>query len=183
MPTTWCSFSTPLGALEFSAEVLGVSSYAPATRLSVNSRELQPRLPDGMRVKESHCVLFRIETEEPSEIELTVRLDCNESVVAGAETGEGLEAQVWRSSRHVLAVGTEDAEFLLSRTGQSDPKSSASYKYKRSSLSIRLTTLGARRPFTFHFVAAWGPCPETTSESCWYAVDQLHSYVIDHLAA
>jgi hypothetical protein len=167
------SITTPLGPLTFTGR---------APEVSLLASEIQPELPQGMSVDACHAVLVRLRQLSPGcAASVEINLETSGSVCGGAETGEGLEAIVWRGSGSVLAVGTEDDEFLGLRLGISAPV--AEFRYSSNSLSIHLKQPAYCQEFSLHMVLAWNPEPEPSPSSCWFAVDQRHDHVAARIAA
>lgn len=152
-----------------------------APTLSVIECEFQPLLPRGMHVAKCHGVLFRMGQLLPgSRAQVQISVEPSSLVSGGPETGEGLEAAVWRSASHVLAVGTEDEEFLRQRLGNSEIR--AVFEYRDGAMLISLDPLQNCKELNLHIVLAWNGLPEPAPESCWYAVDQRHGFVVSQVA-
>ena len=173
MSESFWSIATPLGLVTITGR---------AQRVNVVAADFQPSLPPGMSVVACQAVLVRLsQLRRDCTASVDVRLIETGEVFGGAETGEGLEAMVWRGLGHVLAVGTEDAELLHLRTGASAP--AAKFEYQSDGLTIIFPEPSNCEEVLLHLVLAWNPDPEPSPESCWYAVDQRHELIASRVAA
>ena len=168
---------TPLGELALSLE-----SETPGVMLVARAAEFHPDLPPGMTVEKCWAAIFTLVagTQAPGAL-LRAQLLPSRSTSGCPETGEGLEAQTWEGGGHLLAVGTEDEEFLRARIG--NPKLRAEARYEPASLTVFLSNLPPNTTTEVHFIVAWNHFPEPVECSCWYAVDQSHSSVTAQVAA
>ena len=173
MSEALCSIATPLG-------LIAVAGRAPMVHLVAG--DFQPGLPTGMSVLACHAVLIRFGQLRPGcPASVEVRLQGSAQVLSGAETGQGLEAMVWRGSGHVLAVGTEDDDLFCCRTGAT--ATAAQFEYQSDGLSMAFHPPANCNEVSVHLVLAWNPDPEPWPESCWYAVDQRHEHIASLVAA
>lgn len=167
--------TTPLGEIEFVAEAGVVSE----SQLTLKAISLVPSLPNGMSVAACYGVLLQIPAlDAATTFHLKAQLHPTASLENGMETGEGLEAQGWRGQRHVLLVGTEDAEFLKARLHERNALVDTQFTYSTDSLSVRVSRAFGNDPLSLHFIMAWNELPEVQDCSCWYAVDQSHSTIV-----
>jgi hypothetical protein len=166
---------TPLGSLEFLTEF----SEAASRGHSLVIAPIQPMLPLGMSVAACFCVLLSVQAgDAPASVLFSAKLRPNAPVTAGAETGQGLEAQVWRSPLHVLSVGTEDAEYLRARLPGGFAVAGDPFDYSPETLSVNIASIPSGESLSLHFVVAWNELPEPKDCSCWYAVDVSHKAAI-----
>jgi hypothetical protein len=176
MPITSTRLSTPLGDLEFVAEVDGVPSALSGT---LDVARMDPSLPDGMSVGDCYVVLLRVPAVEVStSVRFAARLHPVAPVTAGAATGQGLEAQSWQNGQYKLLVGTEDVERLSGRFPAWASLPQDPFAYSPASLAFYFPNVPPNQSLSLHFVAAWSSFPEPSDASCWYAVYQLHNAVI-----
>ena len=173
MSESFWSISSPLG-------LISVTGGAPEVVLAAAA--FQPSLPPGMSVVACHAVIVRLsQLRLGCAVSVDVRLEESSRVTGGAETGEGLEALVWRGLGHVLAVGTEDDELFCLRTGA--PAPALRFQYHSHELTITCQQPEHCQEIVLHLVLAWNPEPEQSPESCWYAVDQKHESIASRVAA
>lgn len=171
--------STPLGDLRFRAQVEGSN---PAARLVLTTVPITPALPSGMAV--DGCVGVVLTSNATALHGLTF-----ECAWTGASptpmspaTGQWLDAQEWSNEKHVVMIGTEDAERLRPRLGPNvvfgefpDPYF---VEYKDSGLVIRIDEVPLTAALSLHYVVAWNRLPEPKDCSCWYAVDVGHETLL-----
>lgn len=177
------SIKTPLGDLQISVQAVGGRGDVDAIANCVQVFPFNPDIPPGMSV--SGCVAA-VASISPGEtlrnVLFRARLDASEEVESGLETGQGLEAQSFRSARHVVLVGTEDADYLKARLKGNVQLPEDPYTYTDDSISVQLSEVAAGETISLHFVVAWNDLPEPQDCSCWYAVDQRHSALLSALA-
>ncbi|WP_156379427.1 hypothetical protein [Acidovorax sp. Root402] len=149
--------------------------------LTVRTGELCSDLPPGMSVEKCWAAIFTLVagTQTPSAL-LQAQLWPSLPTSGNPGTGEGLEAQTWEGGGYMLAAGTEDEEFLRARIG--NPKLRAEARYEPASLTVALSNLPPYITTEVHFIVAWNHFPEAVEGSCWYAVDQSHSWVAARVA-
>lgn len=175
MANTGLQIGTPIGELHFAIEVFGEHQAEP----SLEDFAFQPILPLGMSVATCCAVVLHLPGDEADmRVRFTATLVPTVSVDSGAETGQGLEAQSWRSENHVLLLGTEDAEFLEARLPNQMRISDGSFTYGPNSFSMEFARNESSLPIEIHFLTAWNELPEPKECSCWYAVDQSHATVM-----
>lgn len=175
---------TPLGMLQVS--LLGASE--PGEAGSVNCRmdvvPIKPSLPSGMSVSGCVAAIVFVEPREAlRNIRFHARLLKSQIFEASPETGEGLEAQSFRTASHVLLVGTEDAEFLQARLRESVTLPEAPFTYTNDSIALEISEVRTGKEISLHLLMAWNELPEPQECSCWYAVDQSHSALLLALGA
>lgn len=170
---------TPLGRLKFYVDFVG----GHASDLKIFQGELEPVLPQGMSVAACFAVLLQLKVTEEI-VDFVFHCDWEALKANGfANPGEGLDAWEWEQSGHVVAVGTEDSDWLCARLSVA-PFSIAEYpiKMERNKVAVKVPKLLAGTLYAFHFVVAWNPIPEPQDCSCWFAVDVPHKVVVQRLA-
>ena len=126
--------ATPLGELVIEA---GASGGEPAL-LSLDAGAIEPSLLPGMSVAACHGVLLQVHALEAAvELVFELRLQASEPLRHSFDTGQGLEAQVWRGRRHVLLAGTDDLEGLQARLGARLGSRDDPFSYSAQALSMR----------------------------------------------
>lgn len=173
------SIQTPVGDLQIFIEATCGQTDAEALANCIRVAPYDPGMPSGMSVSGCAVALVEITPEEPlRNVKFGARLIPAEQVESGPETGEHLEAQGFRSDRHVLLVGTEDADLLDSRLMRSTKLPVDPYTYTHDSISIRILEAAAGSTLSLHFAVAWNDLPEPQDCSCWFAVDQNHEALV-----
>ena len=166
---------TPLGSLEFSAEF----DTEAVREYSLELATFEPVLPEGMAVDACFCVLLSVPAHQVrTTVVFTANLRPSLPVSAGGETGQGLEAQAWRSAHNILLVGTEDEEWLRARLARGVTLTDVSFDYSPESFSVRIAQMPSGESLSLHFIVAWNKLPEPKDCSCWYAVDVSRQVVI-----
>jgi|GEM_PF-5420716 len=104
----------------------------------------------------------------------------------GPSSGEGLDCLQWELDGSVLALGTEDGDFLGQRASRGDgvPRALAgdldygTVEYTDSGLVVPFSRLEVGEVLEVHFVIAWKHAVSEDDVSAWLAVDQDHEHVM-----
>lgn len=155
-PQPGAQVRAPLGLLSFSGEGSGLQLVAAPA---------QPRLPWGMHVQA--CFVVRVTWQEATTLLLRADLSTAANPTASPETGEHLEAQLWRGGGQVLALGTDDEAQLQARLRH--PALRAQVDYGARSMALALSQLPPG-PGELTWRIAWNPDPEPVRNTCWFAV-------------
>lgn len=171
--------STPLGDLRFGAQVDGAQT---ASRLVLTTVPITPALPLGMAVDGCVGVVLASSAAVPHGLRFDCAWSGDPPTPMSPATGEGLDAQEWSNSEHVVLIGTEDAETLRVRLGPKlvfgESPDPYFVEYRDTGLRIKIDEVPARAVLTLHFVVAWNRLPEPKDCSCWYAVDVRHETLL-----
>ncbi len=170
MPIESITLRTSLGVFEFSLD-----SDAKLSRCELDTKNLEPQLPDGMAVESCIAVLLNATTDSAIS-KFTWKCLFLGDVQGSPCSGEGLEAQEWEADGRVVVVGTEDDEFLAARLPfiVLDPTKTMCH-YSGKAVKVTIPNIPSGTEFSLHFVVAENASPETTDGSCWYAVDYPHN--------
>ncbi|MCV2350663.1 hypothetical protein [Paucibacter sp. Y2R2-4] len=142
---------TPVGDLQVSVDLL--AGFQPEASLEIFAFE--PVLPQGMSVAACFAVVLHLPGGEiDAQVRLIATLLPVVPVEGGAETGQGLEAQSWRGEKHLVLVGTEDAEFLEARLPSQIRLANDSFAYEPHSFSLNFTRTRGAIPVEVHL---WWP--------------------------
>ncbi|HVR95531.1 MAG TPA: hypothetical protein VMW27_02885 [Thermoanaerobaculia bacterium] len=175
---------TPLGLIEFSLAMEDDRKEQKLSSAEIRIAAVAPQLPTGMSVAGCYGAIASLTPAvELHDVQFQAKLHATVPVDSGPETGEGLDAKGFRSSKYVLIVGTEDRDYLAARLAPGVEVPEFSHTYTPDSLSVRIAVAPAGTPITLHFIAAWNELPEPQDCSCWYAVDQPHQWLLSALGA
>lgn len=184
MEVSMQSIKTPLGILQISLHAMSGHDDIEVLPDCIKVISFSPVIPLGMSVSGCSVAIATISPKETLRNFLfRAKLISSEAVESGPETGEGLDAQSFRSATHVLLVGTEDTDQLKARLKSIVKLPEVPYPFTDDSISIEVIESSAGEKLSLHFVAAWNRLPEPQDCSCWYAVDQSHSMLLSALEA
>lgn len=184
MKTEMQRIRTPLGDLQISLHAICSLQDAEFLYKCIDVIPFKPDIPPGMSVSGCVAAVASLTPQETiRNVQFCARLVAPDAIEASPETGEGLEAQSFRSSTHVLLVGTEDSDFLEARLEESIKLPESLVTYSEDSIILHLVEPQAGKELSLHFLAAWNSPPEPRECSCWYAVEQPHSALLSALGA
>ena len=170
------SITTSIGKIYFT--VKAVEGDISETRVLLT--EIQPFLPEGMKVESSIAALLRVYSSFPiRELEFTCAW--NEFEGKGNScSGEGLDAWEWEDNDQLVVIGTEDGDWLASRLNLG-VISQENYPIlmKNNCITIEIDKYPSNKELTLHFVIAQNTLPEKEDCSCWYAVNVAHNRIIE----
>jgi hypothetical protein len=196
--------STPIGELKFYVKIGNqlvnqhlpehVYSFLDNGRIAIWSTAndlleflqltVLPNLPSNMYVEK--CVIAMWRVKKISDFnQHSMNFECRWKSIPYAQnypdTGQGLEAQCWKTSEHTLMIGTEDIELLKGRAYRNenfpkrfeellDKSNSYGISYLTDGLSMTLPSLLRDEVAQVHFVVAWTKTKDQDT-STWFAVD------------
>ncbi len=154
---------------------------------------VEPSLPFPIRVSRCVAFLWRFKTfSSQVDLKFSCRLSFRNAKLQGdPESGEGLISQSWDSTGVKLSIGTEDEEYLLSRSESQKwlPIRLANEKllppeiieYLEDGILVTLPTFLKNEEGQIQFIVAWAErstCRPTSSEiekagTNWFAHDVL----------
>jgi len=168
------SFDTALGRFDFSASVQPAVSSAK-TRVNLEERYPDLDLPHEMSVERCRAVVLSVVPSSPL---LSLRFECHfRGHLHGSRcSGEGLDAFEWGDDSHLVVVGTEDSDFLISRMPFLDGLDEWVGDFSNNTMTITLENIDTGgKELTLHFILAENPEPEPVDASAWFAVDCPHA--------
>ena len=173
--TSNTNIETPLGVLSF-----GVSSTeGDLSNVKITPCEIEPTLPEGMHVEKCIAIIMQCTSSKPLK---KINFSCSwlELKEKGYPcSGEGLEAWEWEHNETTLTIGTEDDEFLNSRIKQNNlTVENYSISMNNNTILIEINEFPINNELSLHYVIAWNSLPETTNDSCWFAVDTPHEKLL-----
>lgn len=161
---------TVLGRLSISAHCPWSDETQVTLRLDVG--DAPGYLPPGMSVLRRRAVILRLTaTDEVPVLQWACTL--LGAVTGSPCNGEGLSAQTWEGGSHVVTVGTEDDDYLMSRLTFLKPNDDST-SYSADRLELTVASIPRSPQMSLHFVVAENPWPEPVEASSWFAVDVPH---------
>jgi hypothetical protein len=175
---------TPLGnfrvAISSDCELLNFNG-----KVQLLSENYVSDLPAAMSVDNCRVILMSVNSSEKiKKLSLSCTKFPSEKSIEGAdpESGEGLDALSWSGEGHIVMLGTEDEERILSRLENKSINIEACFiEYLSNGLRINIDALPNDKALTLHFAISWNELPEKVDCSCWYAVDVCHENVVSML--
>lgn len=167
--------TTKIGTLSFSV----IAKVGDTSRAKIRTKEITPRLPEGMSVESSTLVLLTMPASVPIEkLKFTCKLSGFFPKGYGC-TGEGLDAWEWEYENRLVVIGTEDGDWLESRL-KLDEINRENYpvNFDQEKIVIEIEKYSQGGMFSLHFVVSENPYPEHKDSSCWFSVDVPHERVI-----
>ena len=176
------NITTPLGVLQISLQAMSDHDEVEAIADGIQVFSFSPVIPSGMAVAGCTVAIATISPKKTlRNLLFSAKLMTSEAVESAPETGEGLDALSFRNTTHVLLVGTEDTEALISRLKSTVKLPEIPFPFAEDSIAIEILESLEGEKLSLHFIAAWNSLPEPQDCSCWYAVDQSHSVLLSAL--
>jgi hypothetical protein len=147
-------------------------------------------LPNEMAVDGCGAVVANLRTTtQTGRIQYCARIRPHKGCeCAGPDTGEGLDAQAWEGNGMELHIGTEDNEFLATRSRKNEycPKRLAKFiqrnpiaTYSDDGMRLELPELLSGEELQLHYVIAWKKTEDWEDTSTRFAVDRTATEVRD----
>ncbi len=154
-----------------------------AVHIELLKTNIVPSLPLGMKVDQCIAFLWRFKSASNDlSLKLICRLAFNNKILEVVpESGGGLIAQSWTVQNTRITVGTEDEDYLLSRSehqnglplrlAENQLIDSDLIEYLEEGIQITLPPFQENEEGQIQFVVAWGDKSDRDDISTWFAVD------------
>ncbi len=167
---------TSIGNIAFNIEAM----EGDISGAKIIEAEIEPSIPDGMAVERNIAVLFSVVSSVPIK---ALDFSCSWVKYNGKGdscSGEGLDAWEWENDNQLVVIGTEDGDWLGSRLNLgSITRENYPVSIQNNCIHIEIEKYPENRELTLHFIISQNTLPEKVECSCWFAVDVVHSRVLE----